>query len=177
MHIYIYMHVLTHTHIHVYTHTHTKCTYERTQSTSETTARQRLRGTPNFTPTSSLPCPLQSGGGYPWWPAAQSPVHEERLISATNSSSSHHHDSALSRPHSLICTGEEPIHPVHCPRKLPAWLWTPETRSFFCHFGWFFFGFKPKLHSWKGQCQEWPRALARPADACAEPYCCATWHC
>jgi len=29
----------------------------------------------------------------------------------------------------------EPIHPVHCPRQLPAWPWPPETRSFFCHFG------------------------------------------
>jgi len=32
-----------------------------------------------------------------------------------------HHDSAASRPHQLICTGAEPIHPVHCPRQLPAW--------------------------------------------------------
>jgi len=44
-----------------------------------------------------------------------------------------HHDSAPSRPHPLICTGAEPIHPV--PRQLPAWPWPPETRSFFCHFG------------------------------------------
>jgi len=57
----------------------------------------------------------------------------------TNSSSSHHHDSAPSRPHSLICTSAEPIHPVHCPRKLPAWPWPPETRSFFCHFGGVFY--------------------------------------
>ena len=46
-----------------------------------------------------------------------------------------HHDSAPSRPHPLICTRAEPIHPVHCPRQLPAWPWPPETRSFFCHFG------------------------------------------
>ena len=46
-----------------------------------------------------------------------------------------HHDSALSRPHPLICTGAEPIHQVHCPRQLPALPWPPETRSFFCHFG------------------------------------------
>ena len=46
-----------------------------------------------------------------------------------------HHDSAPSRPHPLICTGAEPIHPVHCPRQLRAWPWPPETRSFFCHFG------------------------------------------
>jgi len=29
----------------------------------------------------------------------------------------------------------------------------------------------------KGRRQEWPGALARPADACAEPYRRATWHC
>jgi len=46
-----------------------------------------------------------------------------------------HHDSAPSKPHPLICTGAEPIHPVHCPRQLPTWPWPPETRSFFCHFG------------------------------------------
>ena len=46
-----------------------------------------------------------------------------------------HHDSAPSRPHPLICTGAGPIHPVHCPRQLPAWPWPPKTRSFFCHFG------------------------------------------
>ena len=34
--------------------------------------------------------------------------------------------STPSRPHPLICTGAEPIHPVHCPRQLP---------SFSCHFG------------------------------------------
>jgi len=27
------------------------------------------------------------------------------------------------------------INPVHCPRQLSAWLWHPETGSFFCHFG------------------------------------------
>ena len=76
--------VRTHTHIHIYTHTHTKCTYERTQSTSETTARQRLRGKPNLTPRSSalLPVRCNPGGDYPSWPAAQLPVHEERRISA-----------------------------------------------------------------------------------------------
>jgi len=50
-HAYIYIHhVRTNTHIQIYTHTRTKCTYERTQSTSEMTARQRLRGKPDLTP-------------------------------------------------------------------------------------------------------------------------------
>jgi len=50
-----------------------------------------------------------------------------------------HHDSAPSRPHPLICTGTEPIHPVHFPRQLPAWPWPHETRSLFYNFGGFFF--------------------------------------
>ena len=63
---------------------------------------------------------------------------DKHRSTTTNSSSSHHHDSAPSRPHLLICTGVEPIHPVHGPRKLPAWQWPPEMRSFFCHFCGFF---------------------------------------
>jgi len=59
-HAYIYIyHVHTHTRIHIYTHTHAKCTYERTQSTSETTALQRLRGQPNLTPRSSALPPVR----------------------------------------------------------------------------------------------------------------------
>ena len=50
---YIYMH------IHIYTHTHTKCTYERTQSTSEMTVQHRLRGKPNLTPRSSALLPVR----------------------------------------------------------------------------------------------------------------------
>jgi len=45
---------------------------------------------------------------------------DKRRTTTTNSSSSHHHDSAPSRPHPLIYTGAEPIHPVHGPPKLPA---------------------------------------------------------
>jgi len=58
---------------------------------------------------------------------------DKRRTTTTNSSSSHHHDSAPSmmmiafitfksslvpRPHSLICTGAEPIHPVHASSQL-----------------------------------------------------------
>ena len=74
---------------------------------------------------------------------ASSPIARPRgttdkcRTTTTNSSSSHHHDSAPSRPHPLICTGAEPIHTVHGPPKMPAWLWPPETRSFPCHFGGF----------------------------------------
>jgi len=41
-----------------------------------------------------------------------------------------HHDSAPSRPHPLICTGAEPIHPVHCPRQLPTWPRPPKGGHF-----------------------------------------------
>jgi len=53
-------------------------------STSETTARQRLRGEPDFTPRSSalLPVRCNPEGDYPSWSTAQLPVHEERQISA-----------------------------------------------------------------------------------------------
>jgi len=138
MHIYIYIHVRTHTHIHIYTHTHTKCTHERTQSTSETTARQRLRGKPNLTPRSSaLSLSAAIRRGIPFVAssliARPQGTTNKRRTTPTNSSSSHHHDSALSRPHPLICTGVEPIHPVHGPPNLRAWPWPPKTRSFFCH--------------------------------------------
>jgi len=43
---------------------------------------------------------------------------DKRRTTTTNSSSSHHHYSAPSRPHSLICTGAEPIHPVHASSQL-----------------------------------------------------------
>jgi len=43
----------------MYTHTHTKCTYERTQSTSETMARQRLHGKPSLTPRISALLPVR----------------------------------------------------------------------------------------------------------------------
>ena len=134
------MHVRTHTHIHIYTHTHTKCTYERTQSTSETRARQRLRGKPTLTPSCSALLPVRCNleretlrGHQPNCPSRG--TMDKRRTTTTNSSSLHHNDSAPSRPHPLICTGAELIQPVHGPPKLRAWPWPPETRSFFCHFG------------------------------------------
>ena len=140
MHICIYIHVCTHTHIHIYTHTHTKCTYERT---SETTSRQRLRGKPNLTPRSSalllVRCNPEGDtlrGQQPNCPSRG--TTDKRRTTTTNSSSSHHHDSAPSRPHLLICTGVESIHPIHGPPKLRACPWPPETRSFSCYFGGFF---------------------------------------
>jgi len=43
-----------------------------------------------------------------------------------------HHDSAPSRPHPLICTGAEPIYPVHCRRQLPAWPCRPMAPVCMC---------------------------------------------
>ena len=128
-------------------HTHTRIQnvhiYERTQSTSETTAPQRLRGKPNLTPRSSALLPVRCNpegdilrGQQPNCPSRG--TTDKHRTTTTNSSSSHHHNSALSRLHPLICTGAETIHPVHGPPKLRAWPWPPETRSFSCHFGGFF---------------------------------------
>jgi len=101
-HIYIYIHVRTHTHIHIYTHTHTNCIYERTQSTSETTARQRLREKPNLTPKSSALLPVRCNleGDYPSWPTAKLPVHEGRRISAEQPQpkAAHHTITTARRP-------------------------------------------------------------------------------
>ena len=128
MHIYTYI-MSAHIHIHIYTHTHTKCTSERTQNTSETTARQRLRGKPNLMPRSSALLPVRCNperdtlrGQQPNCPSRG--TTDKRRTTTTNSSSSHHHDSAPSRPHPLICTGAEPIQAVP-PRNevilLPFW--------------------------------------------------------
>jgi len=101
-------HTYTHTHIHIYTHTHTKCTYERTQITSETTARQRLHGQPNLTPRSSALLPVRIT-------TARRPDHIR--LSAL----------VWSRSTQFI---------VHASSQLGhAGPWPPETRSFFCHFG------------------------------------------
>jgi len=150
--IYIYIHTCTYiyiylsAHIHTYTYTHT-----RIQNVHKNTRKARLKRRCGSdcvgSPTSrqeALPFSLSAAirRGIPF--VASSPIAcprgmtDKRRTTTTNSSSSHHHNSAPSRPHPLICTSVEPIHPVHGPRKLPAWPWPPETRSFFCHFGGFF---------------------------------------
>jgi len=53
---------------------------------------------------------------------------DKRRVTTTNSSSSHHHDSAPSRPHSLICTGAEPFHPVHASSQLGCAAVAPRNR-------------------------------------------------
>ena len=74
-------HISTHTHI--YTHaykmyiwTHAKHVWN---DGAAAVAREAQLDATKLYPS---PCSLQSGGGYPSWPAAQLPVHEERRISA-----------------------------------------------------------------------------------------------
>ena len=52
------------------------CTHTRT---SETTARQPLRGKPDFMSKCSVLLPVRCNpeGDHPPWPAAELPVHEE----------------------------------------------------------------------------------------------------
>jgi len=107
-HIHIYIYIIhtcphTYTHTHIYTHTYKLyiCTHA---STSETTARQRLRGQPDLTPrrTALLPVRCNPEGDYPSWPAAQLPVHEERRISAEQPQPT--------APHHTITTARRPDH-------------------------------------------------------------------
>jgi len=130
MHIYTYTRVRIHTHIHIYTHPHTKCTYERTQSTSETTARQRLHGKPNLTPRSSAL--LHVRWGYPSWPAAKSPVHEEWRRSAEQPPpTAVHRTITTARRPGHIRLSAEPIHPVHSPPNLRSWPWPSRPSDHF----------------------------------------------
>jgi len=59
---------------------------------------------------------------------------DKRRTTTTNSSSSHHQDSAPSRPHSLICTGAEPIHPVHASSQLCRAAVAPRNEIIFLPF-------------------------------------------
>jgi len=154
-HVYQRIHIHVHTHMHIYiyvymsAHIHTyTCIHTRIQNVHMNARKARLKrqrnsdcaGSPTWRQEAlpfSLPAAIRRGIPF----VASSPIAcprgatDKRRTTTTNSSSSHHHDSAPSRPHPLICTGADLIHPVHGPRKLPAWPWPPETRSFFCHFG------------------------------------------
>ena len=118
MHIYTYIHVRTHTYIHIYTHTHTACTYARMHARLE---RQCCSDCVR-SPTERLEAPPFSLSAAIWRRipfVASSPIArsrgttDKRRTTTTNSSSAHHHDSAPTRLHLLICTGAEPIHPIH----------------------------------------------------------------
>jgi len=79
-------------------------------------------------------CPLQSGGGYPSWPAPQSPVHEKRRISAEQPQPTAAHRTittarrpdhirlfALVRSHSTQFTGCAAVAPRNEVIFLPFW--------------------------------------------------------
>jgi len=124
-HIYKYIHVSTHTYMHIYTRTRTKCTYALMQARVKRRCGNDCAGSPTWRQEAPpFSCPLLSGGGSP--SVASSPIArprgttDKRRTTTTNSNSSHHHDSALPRLQPLICTGAEPIHPVHGPPKLRA---------------------------------------------------------
>jgi len=130
-------------HIHTYTYIHTHVQNVHMHARKHTwndgaTARDARLDTQKLSPSPPREN-SNSEGGHPPQRAAQLPHSRrttgKRRTTTTDSISSHRHDSAPSRPHLLICTGAEPIHPVHGPPKLPAGPWPPETRSFFCHFG------------------------------------------
>jgi len=138
----IYIHIYMPVHIHTYTYIHTHvqhvhmhaCKHIWNDSTAATAREARL-DTKKLCPS---PCPLQSGGGSPSVPS--SPIARPRgttdkhRTTTTNSSSSHHHYSAPSRLQPLICTGAEPIHPIHGPPKLRATDTTPRNEVTFLPF-------------------------------------------
>ena len=137
------------------------------QSTPETMAPQRLRRSPPssqealpFSLSAAIrdgaaatareaqldakklcpsPCPLQSGGGYPSWPAPQSPVHEKRWISAEQPqpTAAHRTITTAHRPDHIRLSAQVRSHSTQFTQapSLAARQWPPETRSFFCHFG------------------------------------------
>ena len=75
IHTCIYIHISclhTYTHTHIYTHAY-KMYIERTQSTSETTARQRLRGQPPFSLSASRQRAVQTTSAYLHWCGADPP--------------------------------------------------------------------------------------------------------
>ena len=125
--IYTYIHTCTYIYIYMSAHIHTY-TYIRTriQNIHMNARKARLKrrrssdcaGSPTSrqeAPPFSLSAAIRKGIPF----VTDSPIAcprettDKRRTTTTNSSSSHHHDSAPSRPHSLICTGAEPFHPVH----------------------------------------------------------------
>ena len=138
MHIYTYImsaHIYTNAYIHtpykMYIWTHAKDVWN---DGAAATAEAQLDDK-KLCPS---PCPLQSGGRYPSWPAPQSPVHEKRRISAEQLQPT--------AAHRTIMTARRPDH-IHLSAlvrsqstqftqalSLAARPWPPETRSFLCHF-------------------------------------------
>jgi len=139
---YIYIYIHTCTYIHIYVHTYTlthiyTSAYKMYRWThakhvwndgAAATAREAQLDAKKLCPS---PCPL----GIPLVASSQITrprgMTKKRRTTTTNSSSSHHHDSASSRPHPLICTGAEPIHPVHSPPNRRSWPWPSRPSDHF----------------------------------------------
>jgi len=121
-------------------------------------------GKPSLTPKSSALLPVRCNPErIPF--VASTPITyprettDKRRTTTTNSSSLHHHDSVPSRPHSLICTGAEPIHPVHASSQLGRAAVAPQNEVIFQPF-WRGLGFRVQvgfvgsnLSSWS-KCQK-----------------------
>ena len=111
---------------------------KHTQSTSETTGRQRLRGQPNLTLRSSALLPVRIK-------TSHRPDHI-RLSALVRSRSTH-----------FI---------VHASSQLGhAGPWPPETRSFFCHFGGVFL-IRPQIFRLSVSCFCFPYTLLCFTSAC-----------
>jgi len=136
----------TYTHTHIYTHaykmyiwTHAKHIWN---NGAAGTAREAQLDAKKLCPS---PCPLQSGGGYPSWPAPQSPVHEKRreqpqpTAEQPQPTAAHRTITTARRPDHIRLSAlvrSQSTHFTQAP-SLAARPWPPETRSFFCHFGGF----------------------------------------
>jgi len=136
IHMYMSLHIHTCTNIHTHVqHVHMHACKHVWKDGTVATAREAWLDAKKLCPS---PCPLQSGGGSP--SVASSPIArpwgttDKRRTTTTNSSSSHHHDSTPPRLQPLICTGAEPIHPVHGPPKLRATEATPRNEVMFLPF-------------------------------------------
>jgi len=113
MYIHIYMSV--HIHTYTYVHTHITCTYARTQARVERKCGSDCARSPTWrheTPHFSYS-----------WPRVSRSQETRGRTTTTHSSSFHHHDSVPPRLYPLICTGAEPIHPIH------GWLGLPATAA------------------------------------------------
>ena len=141
IHTCIYIHIScphTSTHTHIYTHI---------QNVHMNARKARLKrwrssdcaGSPAWH-QEALPFSLSTAirRGIPF--VASTPIAcprettDKRRTTTTNSSSSHHHDSAPSRPYLLICTGAEPIHPVHASSQLGRAAVAPRNEVIFLPF-------------------------------------------
>jgi len=81
-HMHIYTYIMS-AQIHTYTYIHTRIQNVHMNARKVRLKRWRcIEAQVHSNKLCPSPCPLQSGGGYPSWPAPQSPVHEKRRISA-----------------------------------------------------------------------------------------------